>query len=500
MKKLVLGVILMFLNMVSYAQDFENYQTLNGHSAGIHNIRFSPDGKILASCGYDNTAILWDVATGTKIKTLKGHTGGIIEVSFSSDGKKVATASQDGTAKVWNVATGSLIGSYACQPYRLQQPDGRIVERKGVSFVAFAPDNQSIWFAGESSYIMKGNVSNPRQRPDTVAFLGIHGRYVAMITGGCISPDGKDILVSYNKSVLGFDMKTGQLKKRFVYSRLADVNDVVAGPNSNQITAWCYTGDVVTWNYQTNERINVLRVTTPNNYSCATFSPDKKYLVTGAYGNQARVWDWNKGQEVDQLIGHSAIVRTSRFNPTKMIIATASSDRTIKLWKEKNETFWEKPKEEPEDQPEEQVVVNEPVVVVKEPEIKDEPQEDTTIKEEDLVVGKKFNLKTIQFERGKAIFLKTAYPQLENLLDVLKKHPKMEILLEGHTDNAGSRYLNWTLSKERVLAVRNYLKDKGIAESRVRIKAHGPDKPIAPNDSEENKSKNRRVEVVILKV
>lgn len=497
MKHLFLNLILLVISTLSYGQDFENYKTLNGHSAGIHNIRFSPDGKILASCGYDNTAILWDVASGTKIKTLRGHVGGIIEVSFSPDGTKVATASEDGTAKVWSVKTGNLIGNYPCQPYYLKTKRGRLVKRKGVSFVAFSPDNKSIWFAGESSYIMKGNVLDPRQKPDTVAFLGVHGRYVAMITGGCISPDGKDILVSYNKSVLGFDMKTGKLKKRFIYSQFADVNDVVVGPNANQITAWCYTGDVVTWNYQTNERIKKIRVTNPNNYSCATFSPNKKYLVTGAYGNKARVWDWEKSQEVDQLEGHKGIVRTSRFNPTKMIIATASSDKSIKLWKEKEEKFWDEPQEDPQKDTPQETPVNEPITKVVDNNTK---LLDNVIEEDDLVVGKKFNLKSIQFERGKDVFLDKAYPQLKNLFQIMKEHQKVEILLEGHTDNTGSRYLNWTLSKKRVVAVRKYLVDKGISGRRIRIKPYGPDKPIAPNNTEENKSKNRRVEVIILKV
>ncbi len=506
-RRIILFFTLLSISLVGTAQDFELHKTLNAHTAGIHNIRFSPDGKILASCGYDNNAILWDVQTGTRIHTLKGHRSGIIEVSFSPNGKKVATASIDGTAKVWDVATGSLFGTYACQPYSLKDGNGNIAIRKGLSFVAFSPDNKYIWFAGESSYIMKARVDIPRQTADTVAFLGIHGRYVAMITGGCISPDGKDVLVSYNKSVLGFDMQTGQLKKRFMYSRFVDINDVVAGPNNNQITAWCYTGDVVTWNYKTEERVKVLKVTTPNNYSCATFSKDKKYLVTGAFGTMARVWDWQKGVEVDKLEGHSKIVRTSRFNPQKMIIATASSDNTVKLWKEKDETFWDQPQEEPIEEPNEEIAKQTPEEPIEEPnkeiakQTPEEPIEDeSTIKEEDLIVGKKFNLQTIQFERGKDIFLKTAYPELKNLLEIMKQHPQTEIRLEGHTDNTGSRYLNWTLSKKRVQAVQKYLIDGGIAKNRIRIKAFGPDNPIAPNDTEENKQKNRRVEVVILKI
>jgi len=59
-RRIILFFTLLSISLVGTAQDFELHKTLNAHTAGIHNIRFSPDGKILASCGYDNNAILWD--------------------------------------------------------------------------------------------------------------------------------------------------------------------------------------------------------------------------------------------------------------------------------------------------------------------------------------------------------------------------------------------------------------------------------------------------------
>jgi WD40 repeat protein len=66
-------------------------------------VAFSPDGKILASAGDDQTVILWDVASGKELATLEGHSDWISDVTFSPDSKLMATASEDKTVKLWNV-------------------------------------------------------------------------------------------------------------------------------------------------------------------------------------------------------------------------------------------------------------------------------------------------------------------------------------------------------------------------------------------------------------
>lgn len=117
-----------------------------------------------------------------------------------------------------------------------------------------------------------------------------------------------------------------------------------------------------------------------------------------------------------------------------------------------------------------------------------------------LEKGESIPLNNVFFERGKPELRAESFPELDRLIQILNDNPTMEIDVDGYTDNIGSRPSLIVLSQERASTVKAYLVSKGVASRRIRGKGYGPVKPLFTNDSEENRMRNRRVEVKIRKL
>jgi len=112
--------------------------------------------------------------------------------------------------------------------------------------------------------------------------------------------------------------------------------------------------------------------------------------------------------------------------------------------------------------------------------------------------GQKVEIQKIEFVKGTSELTQSSYKFLDNVVNMLNQHPFMEIEIVGHTDNEGSEGNNKKLSKERAKAVYDYLKLQEVINP-MTYRGVGAAEPLAPNDTDENKLKNSRVEIVIIK-
>lgn len=116
-----------------------------------------------------------------------------------------------------------------------------------------------------------------------------------------------------------------------------------------------------------------------------------------------------------------------------------------------------------------------------------------------ITVGRVMKLNKLFFVQSKADITEDSYPQLDILVKMMKDYPTLVIRLEGHTDYRGSAKLNLELSEDRVDEIKEYLTDRGISKRRIKTQAFGGSQPITTEATEEAQSRNRRVEVRILK-
>ncbi len=103
--------------------------------------------------------------------------------------------------------------------------------------------------------------------------------------------------------------------------------------------------------------------------------------------------------------------------------------------------------------------------------------------------------KPIHFDFDKANLRPDAIAELENALKILQENPSLKVLLEGNADSIGTETYNMALGHRRAAAVFEYLKSKGISDDKMITVSYGEDRPIASNDTEEERAKNRRVEI-----
>lgn len=97
------------------------------------------------------------------------------------------------------------------------------------------------------------------------------------------------------------------------------------------------------------------------------------------------------------------------------------------------------------------------------------------------------------FDFDQAVIKPDSAKVLNKVINILKQTPRLTIEIQGHTDSKGSTEYNQRLSEKRAVSVRHFLVNKGIADSRLTTMGHGESKPVASNDTDEGRARNRRV-------
>ena len=109
-----------------------------------------------------------------------------------------------------------------------------------------------------------------------------------------------------------------------------------------------------------------------------------------------------------------------------------------------------------------------------------------------------FVLEGLQFESGLATLRPDSFPRLDRVVEYMTHRPSSRIRVAGHTDNVGNPRRNQALSEQRAQAVRAYLVQHGIDGARIEAVGLGDQQPVAPNDTEEGRAQNRRIEAIEL--
>ncbi len=244
--------------------------TLKGHRQAVTALAYSPNGKTLVSTGLDGTTRLWEVTTGWERLGVRGHEGSVLCVSFAPDGQAFATGGSDGTARIW---------SWEGKELRLFEG-----HKGAVRSLAFTPDGRALLTGGSDGTVRQWD---PTGAARPINRLQVGGGIMAMAE----ARGGQALYVADSEGwVTRLDLAKG-----------------------------------------TSRRLLKERVEFPH---ALAMSPDGKTLALGNRLDPAlRLYDAATGAEVDVLDWHSGWVAEAVFAPSGDLVAIASRDGDLSLWR-----------------------------------------------------------------------------------------------------------------------------------------------------------------------
>jgi WD40 repeat protein/energy-coupling factor transporter ATP-binding protein EcfA2 len=280
-----------------------------GHRASIRKIAFSPDGTRVVTASDDNTARIWDPATGLPLTPPLAHLGAVYDAAFSPDGTRVVTASTDGTAQVWNAATG--------------RPIGRPLKHHGaVASAVFSPDGEHVVTASadNTARVWDAATSEPITPPL------VHQSGISRAT---FSPDGTRVATLSSTSVRFWNASTGNPMAPMIED-LGGITSVAFSPDGTRAITIDYQATARVWNTTTGASM-----TLPFQHKevwSAAFSPDGESVLTTSQNKSASVWSASTGQARTPALAHQGPVNAAAFSPDGTRVVTASDDKTAQIW------------------------------------------------------------------------------------------------------------------------------------------------------------------------
>lgn len=314
--------------------------TLRGHEGPINEVAYSPDGKLIASASEDQTARIWDAATGNELLTLP-HPEPVTHLSFSPDSVRLATGARDGLVRLWDVSSGEELLKIVAATESIDPPLYTVVD--------FSPDGKLLATSNDRESLVK--FWNPAS--GAKVFTLSDRSWLDIAPGTDLIPDG--IAFSYDGMLVAINLHSSGLwlgrieiwdvKTRQKVQTLGEPFDAF------QFPAFSPDGKRLVTPFGPEGPASVLDVTSGKllfnlreNANTLIYSADGKRLFAASGGGRIKVLDAETGEELLVLVGHTGRVYkldespgcvqppAAPFEWCGIHLATAGDDGTVRVW------------------------------------------------------------------------------------------------------------------------------------------------------------------------
>jgi WD40 repeat protein len=279
------------------------------HGSGrIMSVAYAPDGKVLASAGFDDLDVkLWDLATGKELQTLRGHKGMVLGVAFSPDGRTLASCSGGspgrGEVLLWDLEKGRV-------------RDSLLHGGDLVHCVEFAPDGRTLAAAGAGLW----DLATRKVRSD----LKQKGRAYSV----AYAPDGRTLAAGGRHLTTIWDVAAGV--PRGPAWKQSQARCVAYAPDGKTLASGLANGKVKLWDVARGEVYAVVEAH-KGGLAGLAFLPDGCGLVTGG-GRQVKQWQVPELRERASFDWQVGLILSVAVAPDGMTAAAGSLNGGIAVW------------------------------------------------------------------------------------------------------------------------------------------------------------------------